>query len=41
MLPDVYQAIEQGTGVGCVPATMELYKDIIELREAERRGGRS
>lgn len=39
--PDVYQAIEQGTGVGYVPATMELYKDIIELREAERRGGRS
>ncbi|HVZ06876.1 phosphonate ABC transporter substrate-binding protein [Rhodopila sp.] len=39
--PDVYDAIERGAGVGYVPATMELYKDIIELREAERSGGRS
>ncbi len=39
--PDVYEAIERGAGVGYVPATMELYKDIIELREAERRGGRT
>ncbi|MFL5254240.1 MAG: phosphonate ABC transporter substrate-binding protein [Rhodopila sp.] len=39
--PDVYTAIEQGSGVGYVPATMELYKDIIELRQAERSGGRS
>ena len=38
---DVYDAVEQGAGVGYVPATMDLYKDIIELREAERRGGRS
>jgi phosphonate transport system substrate-binding protein len=38
---DVYNAIEQGTGVGYVPATMELYKDIIDLREAERRGNRT
>ncbi len=38
---DVYDAIEQGAGVGYVPATMELYKDIIQLREAERRGGRT
>ena len=37
---DVYDFIEQGAGVGYVPATMELYKDIIDLREAERRGGR-
>ncbi len=38
---DVYDAVEQGSGVGYAPATMELYKDIIELRESERRGGRS
>jgi phosphonate transport system substrate-binding protein len=38
---DVYDAIEQGSGIGYVPATMELYKDIVELRESERRGGRS
>ena len=38
---DVYDAVEQGAGVGYVPAAMDLYKDIIELREAERRGGRS
>ena len=37
---DVYDAIEQGAGDGYAPATMELYKDIIDLREAERRGGR-
>ncbi len=38
---DVYDTLEQGAGVGYVPATMDLYKDIIELREAERRGSRS
>jgi phosphonate transport system substrate-binding protein len=38
---DVYDAVEQGAGVGYVPATMDLYKDIIELRESERRGNRS
>lgn len=38
---DVYDAVEQGTGVGYAPATMELYQDIIQLREAERRGNRS
>jgi len=38
---DVYDAVEQGAGVGYVPATMDLYKDIIDLRESERRGGRS
>lgn len=38
---DVYDSVEQGAGVGYVPATMDLYKDIIELREAERRGNRS
>jgi phosphonate transport system substrate-binding protein len=38
---DVYDLVEAGAGVGYVPATMDLYKDIIELREAERRGNRS
>ncbi len=38
---DVYDAVEQGSGVGYVPATMDLYKDIIELRASEKRGGRS
>jgi phosphonate transport system substrate-binding protein len=39
--PDVYNAVESGAGVGYVPATMDLYKDIVGLREAERRGNRS
>jgi phosphonate transport system substrate-binding protein len=38
---DVYDDIERGAGVGYVPATMELYRDIIELRQAEQRAGRS
>jgi phosphonate transport system substrate-binding protein len=38
---DVYDAVEQGSGVGYVPATMDLYKDIIDLRQTERRGNRS
>jgi phosphonate transport system substrate-binding protein len=37
---DIYDQIEQGTGVGYVPATLDLYKDIIQLREAERQGSR-
>jgi phosphonate transport system substrate-binding protein len=37
---DIYDQIEQGTGVGYVPATLDLYKDIIGLREAERQGTR-
>jgi phosphonate transport system substrate-binding protein len=37
---DIYDAVEQGSGVGYVPATMELYQDIIELRESEKRGSR-
>jgi hypothetical protein len=37
----VYNDIERGAGVGYVPATMELYRDIIELRQAEQRSGRS
>jgi phosphonate transport system substrate-binding protein len=38
---DIFDQIARGDGVGYVPAAMELYKDIIELREAERRGTRS
>jgi phosphonate transport system substrate-binding protein len=37
---DIYDQIEQGSGVGYVPATLDLYRDIIALREAERQGGR-
>jgi phosphonate transport system substrate-binding protein len=37
---DIYDAIEQGSGVGYQRATLDLYKDIIDLRENERRGGR-
>ncbi len=37
---DIYDQIEQGTGVGYEPATLDLYKNIIQLREAERRGSR-
>ena len=38
---EVYDQIERGAGVGYVPATMDLYKDIIDLRQAEMRGGRT
>jgi phosphonate transport system substrate-binding protein len=38
---DVFDTLERGGGVGYVPATMGLYKDIIELRQSERRGSRS
>ncbi len=37
---DIYDQIEQGSGVGYVRATLSLYQDIIQLREAERQGGR-
>ena len=37
---DVYDDVERGSGVGYAPATMELYQDIIELRQAEQRGNR-
>ena len=36
----IYDDIEQGTGIGYAPATMELYKDIIDLRSAEQQGAR-
>jgi phosphonate transport system substrate-binding protein len=39
--PSVYTDVEMGSGVGYAPATMDLYKDIIELRQAEQRGDRS
>jgi phosphonate transport system substrate-binding protein len=37
----VYDDIEKGSGVGYAPAPMELYKDIIDLRLAERGANRS
>jgi phosphonate transport system substrate-binding protein len=37
---DIYDQIEQGSGVGYQKATLDLYQDIIALREAERRGSR-
>jgi phosphonate transport system substrate-binding protein len=37
---DIYDQVEHGAGVGYQPATLELYQDIIALREAERRGSR-
>ena len=37
----VYDDVEQGAGVGYAPATMDLYKDIIDLRMAERGTNRS
>src|SRR6516162_1226030 len=32
---DIYDDVEMGAGVGYAPATMDLYKDIIDLRLAE------
>jgi len=37
---DVYDSVEQGTGVGYEDATLDIYKDMIELRETERRANR-
>lgn len=37
----IYDDVEQGSGVGYAPATMELYQDIIDLRLAERGANRS
>jgi phosphonate transport system substrate-binding protein len=37
---DVYDSIEQGTGVGYEDATLDIYSGMIELREAERRANR-
>jgi len=38
--PKVYADVEKGAGVGYAPATMDLYKDIIDLRMAERSSNR-
>lgn len=38
---DVFDSVARGEGIGYVRATMDLYKDIIELRQSEKRGGRS
>ncbi len=37
---DIYDQVEQGSGVGYERATLDLYKDIVDLRENERRGSR-
>jgi phosphonate transport system substrate-binding protein len=37
---DIYDSIEQGTGVGYQDATLDVYKGMIELRETERRANR-
>jgi phosphonate transport system substrate-binding protein len=38
---DIFDDIAHGEGIGFVPATMDLYRDIIDLREAERRANRT
>ena len=38
--PDIYAGIEQGTGVGYRAATLDIYKGMIDLREAERGANR-
>jgi phosphonate transport system substrate-binding protein len=37
---DVYDSVEQGTGVGYQDVTLDVYKGMIELREAERGANR-
>ncbi len=37
---DIYDQIEQGTGIGYVSATLDMYQELIALREDERRGRR-
>jgi phosphonate transport system substrate-binding protein len=37
---DIYDSIEQGTGVGYQDATLDIYNDMIGLRETERRANR-
>jgi phosphonate transport system substrate-binding protein len=37
---DIYDSIEQGTGVGYQDATLDVYKGMIALREAERGANR-
>ena len=38
--PEIYNALEQGTGVGYQDATLDIYKGMIALREAERGANR-
>jgi len=38
--PDIYAGIEQGTGVGYRAATLDIYKGMIDLREAARGANR-
>ena len=37
---DIYDSIEQGTGVGYQDASLDIYKEMIEMRETERRANR-
>jgi phosphonate transport system substrate-binding protein len=37
---DIYDSVEQGTGVGYQDATLEIYQGMIALREAERSANR-
>ena len=37
---DIYDSVEQGAGTGYQDATLDTYKDMIELRELERRSNR-
>jgi phosphonate transport system substrate-binding protein len=37
---DIYDSVEQGTGVGYQEATRDIYKDMIAMRETERRANR-
>jgi phosphonate transport system substrate-binding protein len=37
---DIYDQVEQGTGTGYQEATLDVYKDMIALRETERRVNR-
>jgi hypothetical protein len=36
----IYDSIEQGTGVGYQDATLDIYKEMIEMRETERGANR-
>ncbi len=37
---DIYDSVEQGTGVGYQDATLDIYQGMIEMREVERRANR-
>jgi phosphonate transport system substrate-binding protein len=37
---DIYDSVEQGTGVGYEDATLDIYKEMIAMREAERGANR-